>query len=199
MEHVARNYLFYKKKVRLLNLRWGRLTCLWIDYYAIPGTPIYAIGKGTIVDVDNVGNSDYGKTVTLEITQDDCSKIYAFYAHLSSATVKVGQNVGDGEEIGATGNTGNASSMKGVDQHLHFEIRTQRNCGLGLKGRQDPNDFVDTKFVIDPDDPTKVNMVDPVLEYWEPVKNTYLIDPVVNCVPDKTRVDFPIIFSLPEN
>jgi murein DD-endopeptidase MepM/ murein hydrolase activator NlpD len=43
-----------------------------------------------------------------------------------------------GESIGLTGNTGNADSMQGEDQHLHFEIRTGMFLGPGLDGRVDP-------------------------------------------------------------
>ncbi|KWW27102.1 MAG: secreted protein, partial [bacterium P3] len=134
-----------------------------IDYYAPQGTPVYAVKDGTIVDIGTQG--DYGKTITLEFKQDDGTMAYAFYAHLSAQNVKVGQTVYEGDEIGLTGNTGNASNMKGEDEHLHFEYRTGgSNLGLGLKGRDNPNLIVDTKFEIDPNNSNKVVQVRPILE-----------------------------------
>lgn len=71
-----------------------------------------------------------------------------------------GGNVTENETIiGETGNTGNAKNLKGEDQHLHFEIREKETLGRGLKGRKDPNAYVDTKFEIDKDNNKKVNML----------------------------------------
>ena len=131
-----------------------------IDYYAPKGTPVYAVKDGTIVAVETQG--DYGKIITLEFTQEDGSKAYAFYAHLSAQNVQVGQTVKEGDEIGLTGNTGNAKTMTGDDEHLHFEYRTGgKNLGKGLTGREDPNLIVDTKFKVDPNNPDKVVQFEP--------------------------------------
>jgi murein DD-endopeptidase MepM/ murein hydrolase activator NlpD len=43
-----------------------------------------------------------------------------------------------GQQIGLTGNTGNAVSMRGADQHLHFELRTMALPPRGLAGRFSP-------------------------------------------------------------
>ena len=45
---------------------------------------------------------------------------------------------GRGEQLGLTGNTGNAAGMRDEDQHLHFEIRTVPLPGRGLSGRYSP-------------------------------------------------------------
>lgn len=61
------------------------------------------------------------------------------YCHLSISFVEEGQIVRRGDEIGLTGNTGNASTMTGADQHLHFEVRTVTGrVPAGLAGRIDP-------------------------------------------------------------
>jgi murein DD-endopeptidase MepM/ murein hydrolase activator NlpD len=39
-----------------------------------------------------------------------------------------------GQIIGKTGNTGNANTMKGDDQHLHFEFRKIIFAGTGEEG-----------------------------------------------------------------
>ena len=64
--------------------------------------------------------------------------MYAAYAHMTSAAVTVNQEVKLGDVIGYTGNTGNASTMTGQDQNLHFEIRNNALTGKGLIDRISP-------------------------------------------------------------
>lgn len=104
------------------------------DFHAQTGTPCYAIASGKIVSVTNGG--DYGLVVVQSFTHG--KPLYAAFAHLSKALVKPGDVVVLGQQIGLTGCSGNAAGMKGQDQHLHFEIRTTTNPGLGLGGRQSP-------------------------------------------------------------
>ena len=122
------------------------------DYYAPEGTPIYAISTAEVYSIVNTTTTDYGKQIVLAITNSDGVVSYAFYAHLSEIDVEKGDILCEGDVIGKTGNTGNASSMKGDDQHLHFELRTTPSPGLGLGGRLNPNDIINTKFYSqDPD------------------------------------------------
>ena len=141
-----------------------------IDYYAPIGTPVYAINNGIVVKIVNEKQgSDYGTYIVIQHYDENGNPIvdengkyeYSFYAHLSETSVTVGDNVVENETvIGKTGNTGNAENLKGEDEHLHFEIRTDIDLGKGLEGRKDPNKYVDTKFVIDSNDPTKVIMIE---------------------------------------
>lgn len=105
------------------------------DLYAAPGTTVYAIADGTIRWADHKGL--LGKLIVLEFVHGDVT-LYAAYAHLQSMLVKQGATVSRGDAIGLAGLTGNASSMTGADQHLHFEIRTTAMPGLGLGDRIDP-------------------------------------------------------------
>ncbi|GAB3552553.1 hypothetical protein GCM10027343_38220 [Noviherbaspirillum agri] len=105
------------------------------DLYAAPGTPCYAIADGTIRYAEPYG--DFGNLILLEF-QHRGQTLYATYAHLSMILVRRGAPVEKGKLIGLTGNTGNARSMQGEDQHLHFEIRTILQPGKGLNGRIDP-------------------------------------------------------------
>ena len=108
------------------------------DFYALPGTACYAIADGVVHQVRNGGNkTDYGNQVVLKHRLKG-KVIYSQYAHLQGSSVNVGNTVRMGQEIAKTGNTGNAESMRGLDQHLHFEIRTAAKVGLGLAGRQSP-------------------------------------------------------------
>jgi murein DD-endopeptidase MepM/ murein hydrolase activator NlpD len=106
------------------------------DLAARPGTDCFAIADGTIVK--STASGSYGKLAVLQFDHRG-ETLFAYYCHLSFRMVTVGQQVVCGDVIGLTGNTGNASSMRGEDQHLHFEIRTSSlgNPG-GLAGRVDP-------------------------------------------------------------
>ena len=102
------------------------------DFYAEAGTPCYAVAAGKVVFAGERGA--LGNLVVLQIVPE----LYVAYAHLSRIDVKKVQTESDDAQIGLTGNTGNAESMKGLDQHLHFEVRTEPLPGLGLSGRLSP-------------------------------------------------------------
>ena len=105
------------------------------DFYAVPNTPCFSIANGTVFEIKNQG--DYGKQVVIKHNLNGEIR-YSHYAHLNSWSVSLGEEVYVGQQIAMTGNTGNASTMKGLDQHLHFEIRTQPRVGKGLGGRVSP-------------------------------------------------------------
>lgn len=105
------------------------------DLRALPWTSCFAVADGEVVFADYFGN--FGKLVVMEFTYRS-RKWFAAYAHLSAYFVLREQKVSAGQWIAETGNTGNASTMTGEDQHLHFEIRTQASPGKGLEDRVDP-------------------------------------------------------------
>lgn len=90
-------------------------------------------------------HKDYGQSVTIEHTIDNGNKVYSFYAHLSE--VNVNDVVSEGQIIAKSGDTGNAGSPNVEDQHLHFELRSQPGNAIGLNGKINPNEIVDTKFI----------------------------------------------------
>lgn len=98
---------------------WG-----W-DFYAPAGTPCFAIADGTVEAIygDASDTRSFGRVVVLRFAFGR-RILYAAYCHLSREVVNVGDTVKAGAQIGLTGNSGNASTMRGLDQHLHFEIRT---------------------------------------------------------------------------
>lgn len=111
------------------------------DFEAEAGTPCYAVADGKVARVRNAGA--YGLQLVIEFEHDfdgdgDRDTLYAFYAHLSRIDAAPGQIVRKGQQIGLTGNSGNAASMRGVDQHLHFELRSKAFTGRGLSGRYSP-------------------------------------------------------------
>lgn len=84
-----------------------------IDFTAPKGTPIQATGNGIVVKVEKI-RTGYGTSVTI----DHGYGFSTLYGHLSKATVKKGQRVSKGEEIGAVGSTGTSTAP-----HCHYEVR----------------------------------------------------------------------------
>lgn len=111
------------------------------DFFAAPGTPCFAVADGTVAAIRTVG--DYGNTIVIAFTHEG-DTLYAAYSHLSRMDVKVGDKVKLGQLIGLSGNTGNATSMRGEDCHLHFELRTEPVPGRGLVGRISPLEIFGT-------------------------------------------------------
>ncbi|WP_028601912.1 M23 family metallopeptidase [Ottowia thiooxydans] len=83
-----------------------------VDYAAPTGTAVRTIGDG-VVEFAGVQNG-YGNVIYVKHR----NKSATVYAHLSRISVKTGDNVMQGETIGAVGMTGIATGP-----HLHFEYR----------------------------------------------------------------------------
>ncbi|MFJ2441621.1 LysM peptidoglycan-binding domain-containing M23 family metallopeptidase [Streptomyces sp. NPDC087658] len=92
-----------------------------VDFIAPSGSTIKAVGAGTVVTAGWGGS--YGNQIV--IRHDDGR--YSQYAHLSSLSVSTGQSVGQGQQIGLSGATGNVTGP-----HLHFEIRTGPEYGSDI-------------------------------------------------------------------
>ena len=84
-----------------------------IDIGGASGLPILASAPGKVVYAGS-GLRGYGKLVIVKHNKTYLSA----YAHLDQITVKEGQTVGKGQELGKMGNT-DADQVK-----LHFEIRS---------------------------------------------------------------------------
>jgi murein DD-endopeptidase MepM/ murein hydrolase activator NlpD len=85
---------------------------LGVDFAASIGTPVRSVGEGT-VDFAGVQNG-FGNVVIVKHNNLE----QTVYAHLSRIAVRAGQNVAQGQAIGAVGETGWATGP-----HLHFEFR----------------------------------------------------------------------------
>ena len=112
------------------------------DYEAPIGTEALAAGAGK-VSINEADEGSYGRTITLETTNEDGEVRYAFYSHLESISIDDGAYVAEGDILGLTGASGNADES---DPHLHFELRTSENPGGGMNGRVSPNEITDTDF-----------------------------------------------------
>jgi peptidoglycan hydrolase-like protein with peptidoglycan-binding domain len=84
-----------------------------IDFPVAYGTRVGAAGVGTTL----FAASNYGGYGHLVVIQHRLGYT-TWYAHLSSITTQVGQNVVGGTEIGRVGSTGYSTGP-----HLHFEVR----------------------------------------------------------------------------
>ncbi|MFI7573405.1 M23 family metallopeptidase [Micromonospora sp. NPDC049497] len=91
--------------------RWGTLHA-GIDFALPAGTPVRAAFGGTVTKAGDVGDG-YGISVVV----DHGNGYLTQYAHLSTASVGVGEKVGAGETIGLEGSTGDSTGP-----HLHFEV-----------------------------------------------------------------------------
>lgn len=97
-----------------------------IDISGQEGMAIFAADAGVVV-YSGWNNYGYGNVVIL----DHGTGFQTLYAHMSAIYVGCGQSVGQAENIGAFGNTGNSSGP-----HLHFEIMTS------IYGKVNPWDFL---------------------------------------------------------
>jgi murein DD-endopeptidase MepM/ murein hydrolase activator NlpD len=84
-----------------------------INIGAARGAPVRSIDAGTVAYVGNEVHG-YGNLVLVKHANGWISA----YAHLDGVAVKVGDQVGGGQEIGQVGNTGGV-----IEPQLHFELR----------------------------------------------------------------------------
>lgn len=96
-----------------------------VDIAAAKGTKIGAFASGTVVDTGR--GTVYGNFVRL----DHGDGFLSFYGHMDSISVKKGQRVELGQQVGLVGSTG-----KSTGPHLHFELRKNGKI-------IDPNDYVE--------------------------------------------------------
>ena len=90
----------------------GMAPHLGVDFAAPTGTPVMAVGDGT---VEFAGwQNGYGNFIILQHRNGHATA----YGHLSRIAVKKGQRVEQGSVIGAVGSTGVSTGP-----HLHFEFR----------------------------------------------------------------------------
>lgn len=74
---------------------------------------------GKVVAVNHNANTAGGKSVTVEYSREDGSKVQCSYLHLSDIAVKVGDVVNASQKLGVSGNTGTRTT----GEHLHFGVK----------------------------------------------------------------------------
>lgn len=107
--------------------RWGKLHAGW-DIANSQGTPIYAAADGVVKYIingctqrnrgagagDECGGGGYGNQVGI----DHAGGLFTRYTHMTTVTVKAGDRVKQGQQVGTMGSTGGSTG-----DHTHFEIR----------------------------------------------------------------------------
>lgn len=105
---------------------FSQITTPWGGYCTRPGwhtgldlnaefKPVYAAKAGTVVMAGPVGS-----TGILAVLIDHGGGLYTDYQHLDSFSVKVGDRVAAGQQIGVSGNSGAPKYSTGA--HLHFTV-----------------------------------------------------------------------------
>jgi murein DD-endopeptidase MepM/ murein hydrolase activator NlpD len=86
-----------------------------VDISAPKGTPVHATADGIVIFADRSGG--YGRLVII----DHGNGYETYYAHLSRVDVIDGQEIRQGELVGAVGATGRVTAP-----HLHYEVRVHK-------------------------------------------------------------------------
>ncbi|MCL2541417.1 MAG: M23 family metallopeptidase [Nocardioidaceae bacterium] len=101
----------------VLTAGFGEVSGLWhtfhtgLDFAAPIGTPIHAIGEGTVVSTGYEG--DYGNRTVVRLD----GGTVLWFCHQSAFEVHPGEHVEPGQVIGLVGDTGNTTGP-----HLHLEV-----------------------------------------------------------------------------
>jgi murein DD-endopeptidase MepM/ murein hydrolase activator NlpD len=110
--------------------RWGAMHA-GVDLAAPHGTPIRAVGAGTVTNAGWVF-SGYGISVVI----DHGDGYYTHYAHASEAKVSPGDKVKPGQIIALEGSTGDSTGP-----HLHFEVHK------GMWNQVEPTEWLSNRGV----------------------------------------------------
>ena len=102
-----------------------------LDLNSTEGASVFAAHAG-IAALSADGWGPFGSTIIV----DHGDGTYTMYAHLSDRTVREGESVAAGQQIGSVGYTGNAAALraKGLPPHLHFAMIQATKSGLAGPG-----------------------------------------------------------------
>lgn len=104
---------------------------------------IVAVADGVVERVKNDGSTGYGKSVRIKHKDGIYSSLYG---HLSSYSVRVGDQVWAGQKIGMMGNTGNVYSVTGDGSHLHLSIYDKNTNADWKNDTINPADFLNLSY-----------------------------------------------------
>ena len=112
-----------------------------LDLMAPTGSKIFAVAPGTVRVVNaQPNNHNYG----IHVRVDHADGWQTIYAHLQQATVRVGEPVKAGDQLGLADNTGNS-----FGSHLHLTLKRQNASYTDNSGTKWPyNIFDPTPFLL---------------------------------------------------
>lgn len=113
-----------------------------IDIACPAGTDVLAVADGKVI-----GIGTWGAAFGIESVIVKHGDVYAIYAHLSKALVKVGDKIKSGQHIGESGGRVDTAEHKKHDgnvsgPHLHFEVQKAPNWNR--KGHIDPMTLINS-------------------------------------------------------
>jgi murein DD-endopeptidase MepM/ murein hydrolase activator NlpD len=110
---------YYTRPVQGGELTQGLHGWNGVDIAAPLNTPVLAAADGVVITAKNTGwNTGYANYVVIKHNNGT----QTLYAHLTKATVTIGQSVSKGQQIGLLGSTGRSTGP-----HVHFEVRGAKN------------------------------------------------------------------------
>ncbi len=114
------------------------------------GDPIYSIANGYVVATEDHGPG-WGNVIRIIHYQKDKNKfVESLYAHCNEMVVKPNTWIKRGEKIGTIGNADGAYWA-----HLHLEIRTTIDMGLGGGYSEETTGYTDPTLFINANRPKK--------------------------------------------
>lgn len=90
------------------------------------GAPVFATHQGTVLEVKDDTKGSAGRRI---IIQSPDGSFQTRYLHLMSISVKPGDEIKEGQEIGTIGASA-WDSETGTDSHLHYEIKKKDDNGV---------------------------------------------------------------------
>jgi len=113
-----------------------------IDLVKYDQAPIEAFTAGEVVHAGlGVTGSGFGGYGIVVAVRDDNGALHC-YAHMSSASVKVKEQVAIGQVVGKQGSTGQSTGS-----HLHYEVRTKGSApNFGYGTHTDPAAYLQQYF-----------------------------------------------------
>lgn len=93
-----------------------------VDIAAPKGTKLVAPISGTVRTNSEKNIPKGGNVLFITRTEGDKTTVVGL-AHLDSVNVKTGDVVQEGDDIGTSGTTGNASGLPKDEQHVHMTVR----------------------------------------------------------------------------
>lgn len=104
-----------------------------IDLGVPDGTPVYAPAAGRSVRFTNDGS--FGSHAAC--LEHEGTGLFSLYAHLESAAVSVGDEVGEGELLGHSGHEG-----KVTGPHLHWQVCIDTRFAVDIRYSRNPLDYL---------------------------------------------------------